>query len=504
MNDSVGDVTGTGSGRGTTRPDVPARRPDPSVSRSSHGETSGERDPAGAALRAREARERDAARQRGEARQRARSEAREAAAAARAEAGETTEAPAWHGVERRARRAAERAFPALSENVRDYAVFLLDPDGIVTYWGEGARLMKWWTVDEALGAHLRMLYIDGGSEDGTAEDHLVVAAEHGESVSEGRRVRSDGSTFWAGVTLTALREGDGTLLGFAKVTRDLTARRAADAALQTASAAEHARAAAEAVSAAKGEFAATVSHEVRTPINAVLGYADLLAAEIGGPLTEAQRGYVERLRTSARHLLGLVEDVLDLSRLDAEAAPVEPVVGRVGDVVMAALALVEPQARARDLELTADLRTQAEGLSYWGDETRVRQILVNLLANAVKFTEPRTEVRARVTVSAGAATQPAADVRLPGSGPWVYVRVEDTGPGIPAERLGAIFEPFVQVGRRGHDHGGGTGLGLTISRRLARQMGGEISVESTLGTGSAFVVWLPVAPLESLRTGGGA
>jgi signal transduction histidine kinase len=84
------------------------------------------------------------------------------------------------------------------------------------------------------------------------------------------------------------------------------------------------------------------------------------------------------------------------------------------------------------------------------------------------------------------------------------VRVEDTGPGIPGERLGAIFEPFVQVGRRGHDRGGGTGLGLTISRRLARQMGGEISVESTVGAGSAFVVWLPVAPLESLRTGGGA
>jgi signal transduction histidine kinase len=171
-------------------------------------------------------------------------------------------------------------------------------------------------------------------------------------------------------------------------------------------------------------------------------------------------------------------------------------------VVAAALALVEPQARQRGLELVQDLRTQAEGLSYWGDEGRVRQILVNLLANAVKFVQPRAGAPGRVTVSAGAATEPAADVALPGAGPWVYVRVEDTGPGIAQEQLDAIFEPFVQVGRRSNNPVGGAGLGLTISRRLARRMGGEISVESTVGVGSAFVVWLPEAPLESLRTGG--
>jgi signal transduction histidine kinase len=308
--------------------------------------------------------------------------------------------------------------------------------------------------------------------------------------------------FWAGATLTALRDVDGTLLGFAKVTRDLTARRAADAALVAAAEAERGRAAAEAVSAAKSEFVATMSHEVRTPINAVLGYAELLTTEIEGPLTAGQRRYVERLRTSARHLLGLVEDVLDLSRVDADAVPVARAVGRVGDVVAAALALVEPQARQRGLELVQDLRTQAEGLSYWGDEGRVRQILVNLLANAVKFVQPRAGAPGRVTVSAGAATEPAADVALLGAGPWVYVRVEDTGPGIAQEQLDAIFDPFVQVGRRSNNPVGGAGLGLTISRRLARRMGGEISVESTVGVGSAFVVWLPEAPLESLRTGG--
>lgn len=448
-----------------------------------------------------EARERDAARRRGKERRRAR-EGEHAGSGQ----GAATGATSAHArpVERRAVRAAERAFAALSENVRDYAVFLMDPEGIITYWGEGARLMKWWSHDEVLGAHLRLLYPDGGAEDGTAEDHLAAAARTGESVSEGRRVRSDGSTFWAGVTLTALREADGTLLGFAKVTRDLTARRAADAALVAAAEAERARATAEAVSAARGQFVATMSHEVRTPVNALLGYAALLAAEVEGPLTEGQRKYVQRLETSARHLLGLVEDVLDLSKLDAGGVSVERSVGRVGDAVEAALALVEPQARQRGLELVDDLRTQAEGLSYWGDEHRVRQILVNMLANAVKFAEPRAGAPARVTVSAGAATAPADGVELPGAGPWVYVRVEDTGPGVPEAQRGAIFEPFVQVVQHGSAPPVGTGLGLTISRRLARQMGGEISLESTVGAGSAFVLWLPEAPLESLRTGGGA
>jgi PAS domain S-box-containing protein len=126
---------------------------------------------------------------------------------------------------------ADRAFAALAENVRDYAIFLTDPEGVITFWGEGARLIKWWSREEAEGAHLRMLYPDGGSEDGTAEEHMVQAAESGEYIGQGHRVRADTSTFWARVSLTALRDTEGKLLGFAKVTRDLTAKRAEEAAL---------------------------------------------------------------------------------------------------------------------------------------------------------------------------------------------------------------------------------------------------------------------------------
>jgi PAS domain S-box-containing protein len=133
------------------------------------------------------------------------------------------------------------AFAALAENVRDYAIFLMDRDGVIAFWGEGAHLMKWWTRDEAEGSHLRLLYPEGGADDGTAEAHLRQAETDGEYIGEGCRTRRDGSTFWAHVTLTALRDPDGELIGFAKTTRDLTARRAIESAVATANAAQSAR-----------------------------------------------------------------------------------------------------------------------------------------------------------------------------------------------------------------------------------------------------------------------
>ena len=398
---------------------------------------------------------------------------------------------------------AMRVFAALADNVRDYAIFLMDREGVITYWGEGARLIKWWTKAQAEGSHLRLLYPPYGSQDGTAEAHLREAAERGEYTGEGQRVRSDGSTFWAGVTLTALWDDAGTLLGFAKVTRDLTARRAADALLQTAAeAAESARRDAVAASSAKSGFLATMSHEIRTPINAVIGYHDLLDLEIEGPLTPGQRRFLARANSSAHHLLSLVGEVLDFSRIDADRLPVARAAFRVGDAVAAAISLLAPQARAHGLEIADAVSGYAAGLSAWGDEARVRQILVNLLGNAVKFTLPRNGEAGRIIMSAGTATQASPEARLAGDGPWVYIRVEDTGAGIAQDRLEAIFEPFVQADMSLTRTQGGTGLGLAISRRLARLMGGDVTARSEPGVGSTFFLWLPAAPVESLATGG--
>ena len=390
---------------------------------------------------------------------------------------------------------AHLAFAALADNVRDFAIFLTDPSGIITFWSESARLVKWWSREQAEGAHLRLLYPDGGSEDGTAEAHLQEAAESGEYIGEGQRVRVDGSTFWAGISLTALRDATGELIGFAKVARDLTGRRAAEAALKAAAdEAEEARRRAEDASRTKSLFLATMSHEIRTPINAVMGYVDLLNLELAGPLTRQQQDYLERVRTSNVHLLGIIDEILDFSRLDAGRVIPARAAGQLERPVRAALQMVQPQAASKGVAVSDWASGFAVDVPYWGDEDRVRQILVVLLSNAVKFTPSG----GRVTVSAGTSEQPPADVRLPGTGPWLYVRVEDTGPGVRPDRLAAIFEPFEQGDMELTRRHGGTGLGLTIARRLAQLMDGDLTVRSEVGLGSTFFVWLPIAAEEAV------
>jgi PAS domain S-box-containing protein len=384
---------------------------------------------------------------------------------------------------------AHRLFEALADNVRDYAVFLLDTDGIIRYWGEGARLMKWWSKEQAEGEHLRILYPEGGSEDGTAESHLAASAELGEYTGEGHRVRNDGSTFWAGVTLTALRDDDGTLLGFVKVTRDFTARRAAEATMKAGLAALDGQQLADETSRLTSLFVASVGHEIRAPLNALLGYVQLLAREAGGPAR--QKAHIARIESTATHLLEVVRDLLDHSRIQAGRVAMNPSIAHVGAVIESALADAESIRASRGVTLTNSISGAAAELPFWGDATRVRQIIVNLLSNAIKYT-PGTGA---VTISAGTADSAPGD-HLTGLGPWVWVRVEDNGEGIPPDRLTAIFEPFEQA-TPAHAHRG-TGLGLSISRRLARLMGGDLTVHSEPGQGSQFVLWLPVAATDTV------
>jgi PAS domain S-box-containing protein len=278
--------------------------------------------------------------------------------------------------------------------------------------------------------------------------------------------------------------------GVAVFWRDVTERARVEAERERLLAAERAaRAAAEHATAAKEQFLATMSHELRTPLNATLGYAQLLELGIAGPLTGAQRGYLERLTTSSQHLLGLVNDVLDLAKMDAGAARVARRDATTGPAVRAALDLVRPQAAARGVQLV-DRLPDDDGEPYVGDEDRVRQVVLNLLSNAVKFTPPG----GTVAVACGASAEtPAAAGHLRGGGPWAYVRVADTGAGIAPDEQARIFDPFHQVEGGFTRAAGGTGLGLAISRQLARLMGGDLTVESTPGVGSAFTLWLPAA-----------
>ncbi|HEU4556653.1 MAG TPA: ATP-binding protein [Longimicrobium sp.] len=235
--------------------------------------------------------------------------------------------------------------------------------------------------------------------------------------------------------------------------------------------------------AAKSQFLSAMSHEIRTPINAIIGYTALLDLEIAGPLTPAQSQYLDRVRVCSSHLLTLINDVLDLAKVESGRMEVRRGNAQAAAAVTMAVGLVDPQAIAGGV--TIDYR---EGCTdcYVGDEDRVRQIVVNLLANAVKFTDRG----GRVTVTCGTTRDPDHDAQLVGEGPWVFIRIADTGIGITPVLRDAVFEPFLQADQGHTRKQGGTGLGLTISRELARLMGGDLTLRSVLGEGSCFTLWL--------------
>ena len=262
------------------------------------------------------------------------------------------------------------------------------------------------------------------------------------------------------------------------------------------SAAQQALKAAESASNAKGEFLATMNHELRTPINAILGYAQLLDMGIAGTVSPEQRVQLDRLRRSAAHLLQLVNEVFDLASVNAGQMRVEREQGAVDDVVEDALAIGRPLALARGITVDVGHDGLAgHGLYYIGDIGRVRQILVNLLSNAVKFSAPGD----RIEIDSSLAMPPALEsLEAAGDRRFVAIRVRDTGVGISAVQMQQIFDPFVQGVSGTTRPVGGSGLGLTISRRLARLMGGDITVESDVGTGSLFTLWLPALGDQSL------
>ena len=268
--------------------------------------------------------------------------------------------------------------------------------------------------------------------------------------------------------------------------RDITDRKQAQERSQQLAVEREARLAAEAASRAKSEFLAIMSHELRTPLNAVLGYSELMELGISGPVTPQMRENIGRIRISAVHLLGLVNDILDLAKVEAGRLQVSSGPCSAEGTIAAAIALIQPQAAAGGLDLTV-LPGPDPSPVYRGDDERVRQILVNLLSNAVKFTTQG----GKITVGIESSGTPDPNTRLQPSRSYVSFRVTDTGAGIPPDKLQSIFDPFVQA-ESGHSRSReGSGLGLTISRRLARLMGGDLTVKSEVGKGSTFTLWLP-------------
>jgi PAS domain S-box-containing protein len=361
---------------------------------------------------------------------------------------------------------AELKYRGIFENALE-GIYVTQPDGrFVSVNPALARLLGYDSPAALIAATAdigRQIY----AQPGRRGEFLALAAQSDEIAGfESEVRRRDGSACWISESVRVIRGADGAILRFEGVAADITQRHEAARALR------EAKEAADAASRAKSYFLASVSHELRTPLNGILGYTQILRRDAA--LTERQRAGVGVIHESAEHLLALINDVLDLSKIEAGRIDLHPADFELAEFAAAVERVFAPRARENGIlfetALAADLPARVHG-----DEQRLRQVVFNLVSNAVKFTRAGGAVFSIQRSEDGA----------------LRFAVSDTGPGISAEDVGKLFEPFSQVGNRAGAAASGTGLGLAISRSLVERMGGRLRVESQPGRGSRF--WFEVA-----------
>jgi PAS domain S-box-containing protein len=355
-------------------------------------------------------------------------------------------------------------FRRLVSSVRDYAIFMLDPAGHIRSWNAGARRLKGYEPEEVIGSHFSIFY----SADDKARDHpaheLRLAIRDGRYEEEGWRLRKDGSTFWAGVTITAIRDEDGRLTGFAKVTRDLTERKRADDALRDAL--EELRRANQELD----RFASVAAHDMTDPLRTISGFAELIVS--GHRSAEENHQYAEHIYASSLRLSDMLQGLLSYARAGHVTVPGEPVAlgPAVADVLSDLTGLIA------DSGATVNVGVDSRA-SVWATPGDVRTVLQNLISNAVKFGDPQAPV-------VDIAAEPADDGTL-------YVTVKDNGAGVAEGDRERIFGAFERAtpgaGQTGY------GLGLAICQRLVARHGGQIGIDSG-PRGSCVWFRIPVPP----------
>ena len=350
----------------------------------------------------------------------------------------------------------EERFRLLVDQVKDYAIFMLDAKGNITSWNQGARRLKGYTADEILGKHFSTFY----TPQDIARDHpareLSIAIREGRYEEEGWRVKKGGSRFWASVVITALWDKRGNLTGFAKVTKDLTSRKREEDLM---------RQRAEELEA----FAHTLSHDLRAPLRAISSFAHLLTTDADS-LSEKERGvYVDKISKSAKAMDVIINDVLKLSQISL--APVVQEQVSLSEVFTQCLSLLEAdiQKTGAQIEIKGPLPVVK------ANHTLLVQVFANLLTNALKFSRK--------------GEKPRVEVYGHGKNSECEIHVKDNGVGIPEEFHQTIFKAF-ERGPAGAETSG-TGVGLAIVKKATERLGGNISVRSAPGQGSDFVVVLP-------------
>ena len=370
----------------------------------------------------------------------------------------------------------EESFHLMVESVTDYAIVMLDPQGRIMSWNSGAQRIKGYSAEEIVGQSFTRFYSSKDAERGAPTRDLEAARTRGRFEDEGWRMRRDGSTFWANIVLTAVLDHVGNLRGFAQLTRDLTGRRQAEDEIAKA------KAVAEKTSLASAEFLSGMSHELRTSLNAILGFAQLMESEQPPP-TPSQKESVAKIVQAGWYLMELINEVMDLAMIESGRLSwsLEPM--SLADVMHECQAAIEPQAQKSGIRMTLP---EIDGQCFSkADRTRVKQVLTNLLSNAIKYNRPGGSVVVECTVSAPQR---------------VRISVTDTGAGMQPDQLAQLFRPFSRVGQE-TSAAAGAGIGLVVTKRLVELMGGAIGVRSHVGKGSVFWIELVTAAAPRLTAG---
>jgi PAS domain S-box-containing protein len=380
-------------------------------------------------------------------------------------------------------RRAEQRFHHLVDAVADYSIFMLDPTGHVATWNPGARKTKGYEASEIVGKHFSTFYTSEDRAKGRPEQILETVRREGRFEEEGWRVRKDGTRFWASVVISVLRDESGQSLGFAKVTRDLTARRAAEQTARELVREQAARALAESMARRaeeanriKDEFLATVSHELRTPLNAIVGWTAILRQR---ELEPSVGKAVEVIDRNAQAQVKIIEDILDVSRIITGKLRIEPKPTDLVPIVNQAIEVTRHSAFARQISL--DFPQATESCPLVGDPERLQQVVWNLISNAIKFTSPGGSVR----------------IGLECVSEQVTLTVSDTGMGIEPEFLPFLFDRFRQGDSSTTRRFGGLGLGLALVRHITELHGGTVEASSAgRGHGASIKVTFPVRALQ--------
>jgi PAS domain S-box-containing protein len=357
-------------------------------------------------------------------------------------------------------KASDERFRLLLSGIKDYAVYMLDPQGNVITWNEGAQKIKGYKADEVIGKHFSIFYTDEEKKNNRPEDELKTAVESGIYESEEERVRKDGSKFWANVIVRPVFNDSKQLTGFVKVTRDISDKKEMDRRVS--------------------EFYSTVSHELRTPLTSVRGTLSLMEGGRLGPLPDRVQQLAHTARLESDRLIRLVNDILDIRKIETGKMQFGLEESLPGQIVEAAIQSIETLAVESSIELISEINTTDK---IDCDRDRVVQALSNLISNAIKFSSRGSQVIVRV------------ETTVPGI---VRFSVIDKGLGIPAEQLSKLFIVFQQLDSSDSRTQGGTGLGLAIAKAIVDQHEGKISVDSIPGEGSTFWFELPSKKSEIL------